>query len=114
MEVSAAVRLTRAYLPGMTRRGRGRIQYIASDWRGRHPGRDDPLRHAETALLAVSRGFAKEAAGTGVTVNSVITGPTPTGGVEDFVYELDDKDPPWTRCSGSSCEETGPGRCRSG
>ena len=41
---------------------------------------------SKTALLAVSRGFAKEAAGTGVTVNSVIAGPTHTGGVEDFVY----------------------------
>ena len=39
----------------------------------------------KTALLAVSRGFAKEAAGSGVTVNSVIAGPTHTGGVEDFV-----------------------------
>jgi len=41
---------------------------------------------SKTALPAVARGFAKEAAGTGVTVNSVIAGPTHTGGVEDFVY----------------------------
>jgi NAD(P)-dependent dehydrogenase (short-subunit alcohol dehydrogenase family) len=49
----------------------------------------------KTALLAVSRGFAKEAAGSGVTVNSVIAGPTHTGGVEDFVYQLVDADLPW-------------------
>ncbi len=43
----------------------------------------------KTSLLAVSRGFAKDAAGTGVTVNSVIAGPTHTGGgVEGFVREL--------------------------
>lgn len=50
---------------------------------------------SKTALLAVSRGFAKEAAGTGVTVNSVIAGPTHTGGVEDFVHELVGADLPW-------------------
>ncbi|MDT5105417.1 MAG: hypothetical protein QOI25_2930 [Mycobacterium sp.] len=50
---------------------------------------------SKTALLAVSRGFAKDAAGTGVTVNSVIAGPTHTAGVEDFVYELVDKSLSW-------------------
>ncbi len=50
---------------------------------------------SKTALLAVSRGFAKEAAGTGVTVNSVLAGPTHTGGVEDFVYSLVDPQLPW-------------------
>ncbi len=50
---------------------------------------------SKTALLAVSRGFAKEAAGSGVTVNSVTAGPTRTEGVEDFVYELVDRDLPW-------------------
>src|ERR1044072_8401041 len=43
---------------------------------------------SKTGLLGVARGFAKEAAGTGVTVNSVIAGPTHTEGVEDFVYSL--------------------------
>lgn len=50
---------------------------------------------SKTALLAVSRGFSKEAAGTGVTANSVIAGPTHTGGVEDFVRELVDQALPW-------------------
>ncbi|MFI0813373.1 SOS response-associated peptidase family protein [Streptomyces echinatus] len=52
---------------------------------------------SKTALPAVSRGFAKQAAGTGVTVNSVIAGPTQSGGVEDFVYELVDRDVPWDK-----------------
>ena len=43
----------------------------------------------------MTRGFAKDAAGTGVTVNSVIAGPTHTAGVEDFVYELVNKSLPW-------------------
>lgn len=50
---------------------------------------------SKTALLALSRGFAKDASGAGVTVNSVIAGPTHTAGVEDFVYELVDKGLPW-------------------
>jgi NAD(P)-dependent dehydrogenase (short-subunit alcohol dehydrogenase family) len=95
VNVLAAVRLTRAYLPGMTRRGWGRIQYIASDSAVVTPAEMIHYGMSKTALLAVSRGFAKEAAGTGVTVNSVIAGPTQTGGLEDFVYELVDKDLPW-------------------
>ncbi|RST10888.1 SDR family oxidoreductase [Streptomyces sp. WAC05374] len=95
VNVLAAVRLTRAYLPGMTGRGWGRVQYIASDSAVVIPAEMIHYGMSKTALLAVSRGFAKEAAGTGVTVNSVIAGPTHTGGVEDFVYELVDRDLAW-------------------
>ncbi|NAS27126.1 SDR family oxidoreductase [Herbidospora sp. NEAU-GS84] len=93
--VLSAVRLTRAYLPGMKKRGWGRIQYIASDSAVVTPEEMIHYGMSKTALLAVSRGFAKEAAGTGVTVNSVIAGPTHTGGVEDFVYSLVSRDLPW-------------------
>ncbi|MBA9001167.1 SDR family NAD(P)-dependent oxidoreductase [Thermomonospora cellulosilytica] len=95
VNVLAAVRLTRAYLPGMMRRGWGRVQYVASDSAIVIPAEMIHYGMTKTALLAVSRGFAKEAAGTGVTVNSVIAGPTHTGGVEDFVYSLVDRDLPW-------------------
>lgn len=95
VNVLAAIRLTRAYLPGMTDRGWGRIQYIASDSAVVVPTEMIHYGMSKTALLAVSRGFAKEAAGTGVTVNSVIAGPTHTGGVEEFVYQLVDEDLPW-------------------
>ncbi len=64
------------------------MQYIASDSAVVTPPEMIHYGVTKTALLAVSRGFAKEAAGTGVTVNSVIAGPTHTGGVEDFVYGL--------------------------
>ena len=95
VNVLSAVRLIRAYLPGMAERGWGRIQNIASDSAIVVPAEMIHYGTSKTALLSVSRGFAKEAAGTGVTVNSVIAGPTHTGGVEDFVYSLVDKDLPW-------------------
>jgi NAD(P)-dependent dehydrogenase (short-subunit alcohol dehydrogenase family) len=86
--VLTAVRLTRAYLPGMRKRGWGRVQYIASDSAVVIPAEMVHYGVTKTALLAVARGFAKEAAGSGVTVNSVIAGPTHTGGVEEFVHSL--------------------------
>jgi NAD(P)-dependent dehydrogenase (short-subunit alcohol dehydrogenase family) len=93
--VLSAVRLTRAYLPGMMARGWGRVQYIASDSAVVTPVEMIHYGVSKTALLGVSRGFAKAAAGTGVTVNSVIAGPTHTGGVEEFVRELVGDDLPW-------------------
>jgi len=89
------VRMTRACLPGMRERAWGRVLNIASDSAVVVPAEMIHYGVTKTALLSVSRGFAKEAAGTGVTVNSVIAGPTHTGGVEDFVYELVDKNLPW-------------------
>ncbi|MFD8232411.1 SDR family NAD(P)-dependent oxidoreductase [Streptomyces sp. NPDC059696] len=95
VNVLSAVRLTRLVLPGMTERGWGRVQNVASDSAVVIPAEMIHYGMSKTALLAVSRGFAKQAAGTGVTVNSVIAGPTHTGGVEDFVYQLVDRDLPW-------------------
>ncbi|MFE9535730.1 SDR family NAD(P)-dependent oxidoreductase [Streptomyces sp. NPDC006691] len=95
INVLTAVRMTRRYLPGMVERSWGRIQNIASDSAVVVPAEMIQYGMSKTALLAVARGFAKEAAGTGVTVNSVIAGPTHTGGVEDFVYSLVDRDLPW-------------------
>ena len=95
VNVLAAVRLTRLYLPGMMERGWGRVQYIASDSAVVTPLEMIHYGVSKTALLGVSRGFAKAAAGTGVTVNAVLAGPTHTAGVEDFVYELVDSELPW-------------------
>lgn len=95
VNVLASVRLIRSYLPGMAERGWGRAIQIASDSAIVTPAEMIHYGVSKTALLAVSRGFAKEAAGTGVTVNSVIAGPTHTAGVEDFVYQLVDKSLPW-------------------
>jgi NAD(P)-dependent dehydrogenase (short-subunit alcohol dehydrogenase family) len=98
VNVLAAARLIRTYLPGMAERGWGRAIQIASDSALVIPEEMIHYGVSKTALLALSRGFAKDAAGTGVTVNSVIAGPTHTAGVEDFVYQLlegDDKSLPW-------------------
>jgi NAD(P)-dependent dehydrogenase (short-subunit alcohol dehydrogenase family) len=95
VNVLAAARLIRLYLPGMTERGWGRVIQIASDSALVIPEEMIHYGVSKTALLALSRGFAKDAAGTGVTVNSVIAGPTHTAGVEDFVYQLVDESLPW-------------------
>ncbi|BBW99106.1 oxidoreductase [Mycolicibacterium moriokaense] len=95
VNVLAAARLIRSYLPAMTERGWGRVIQIASDSAIVIPEEMIHYGVSKTALLALSRGFAKDASGTGVTVNSVIAGPTHTAGVEDFVYQLVDKSLPW-------------------
>ncbi len=95
VNVLSAVRLTRAYLPRMTEQGWGRVQFICSDSAVVIPEEMVHYGMTKTALLAVSRGYAKAAAGTGVTVNAVIAGPTHTGGVEDFVAELVGDELPW-------------------
>jgi NAD(P)-dependent dehydrogenase (short-subunit alcohol dehydrogenase family) len=95
VNVLSAVRLIREYLPGMVEKGWGRAIQIASDSALVTPVEMIHYGVSKTALLAVSRGFAKDAAGSGVTVNSVIAGPTHTAGVEDFVYQLVDRSLPW-------------------
>ncbi|WP_137291922.1 SDR family NAD(P)-dependent oxidoreductase [Nocardioides dongxiaopingii] len=95
VNVLSGVRLTRAYLPGMTEQGWGRVQFICSDSAVVIPEEMVHYGMTKTALLAVSRGYAKAAAGTGVTVNAVIAGPTHTAGVEDFVAELVGTELPW-------------------
>ncbi|MFF2652222.1 SDR family NAD(P)-dependent oxidoreductase [Streptomyces sp. NPDC058045] len=95
VNVLSAVRLIRAHLPGMKERGWGRVLNLASDSAVVIPAEMIHYGMTKTSLLAVSRGFAKDAAGTGVTVNSVIAGPTHTGGVETFVRELVGEELPW-------------------
>ncbi|MFF4147982.1 SDR family NAD(P)-dependent oxidoreductase [Streptomyces sp. NPDC001698] len=95
VNVLSAVRLIRAYLPGMKERGWGRVLNLASDSAVVTPAEMIHYGMTKTSLLAVGRGFAKDAAGTGVTVNSVIAGPTHTGGVEAFVRELVGDELPW-------------------
>ncbi|KMO72559.1 oxidoreductase [Mycolicibacterium chubuense] len=95
VNVLSAARLIRLYLPGMVERSWGRVLQIASDSAVVTPAEMIHYGVSKTALLALSRGFAKDASGSGVTVNSVIAGPTHTAGVEDFVYQLVDKSLPW-------------------
>ena len=110
----SGVRLTREYLPGMMERGWGRVQYIASDSAVVIPAEMIHYGVSKTALLGVSRGFAKAAAGTGVTVNSVIAGPTHTGGVRTSSTNWWTGTCRGTRRSVSSCGRTGRSPCSSG
>jgi NAD(P)-dependent dehydrogenase (short-subunit alcohol dehydrogenase family) len=95
VNVMSAVRLSRAYAPGMRDRGWGRLLFLASDSAVVTPTEMVHYGVTKTALLAVSRGFAQTLAGTGVTANTVMAGPTHTEGVEDFVRSLVGDDLPW-------------------
>lgn len=74
--VMSGVRLTRHYLPGMVTQGWGRVVFISSE-SGLHIPKDMiDYGMTKTAQLAISRGLAESVAGTGVTVNAVVPGPT--------------------------------------
>jgi NAD(P)-dependent dehydrogenase (short-subunit alcohol dehydrogenase family) len=95
VNVLSGIRLTRTYLPGMRERGWGRVQFLASDSAVVIPEEMVHYGVTKTALLGVSRGYAKAMAGTGVTVNAVIAGPTHTEGVETFARSLVGDELPW-------------------
>lgn len=80
INVMSGVRLARAYLPGMKRRDWGRIVFISSESGVQIPGDMIHYGMTKTAQLAVSRGLAETCAGTGVTVNAVLPGPTLSDG----------------------------------
>ena len=86
--VLSGVRLSRAYLPGMKQRNWGRIVFISSESGINTPAEMIHYGMTKTAQLAVSRGLAQSCAGTAVTVNAVLPGPTRSAGVEQFVAQL--------------------------
>jgi NAD(P)-dependent dehydrogenase (short-subunit alcohol dehydrogenase family) len=88
INVMSGVRLSRALLPGMVERGFGRIMFVSSESGVQIPAEMVHYGVTKTAQLALSRGIAESAAGTGVTVNAVLPGPTRSEGVVDFVEKL--------------------------
>jgi len=88
VNVLSGVRLSRAYLPGMKQRDWGRIVFISSESAIQIPTEMIHYGMTKTAQLAVSRGLAETCAGTRVTVNAVLPGPTRSAGVDEFVAQL--------------------------
>jgi NAD(P)-dependent dehydrogenase (short-subunit alcohol dehydrogenase family) len=88
VNVLSGVRLSRAYLPGMKQKNWGRLVFISSESGVQIPAEMIHYGMTKTAQLAVSRGLAETCAGTGVTVNAVLPGPTHSDGVDEFVKRL--------------------------
>jgi len=88
VNVLSGVRLARLVLPAMRRADWGRVIFISSESAVQIPAEMIHYGMTKTAQLAVSRGLAEAVAGTGITVNSVLPGPTRSRGVGDFVEQL--------------------------
>lgn len=86
--VMSGIRLARAYTPGMVEAGWGRVVFISSESGLNIPVEMVHYGMTKTAQLAISRGLAETVAGTGVTVNSVLPGPTLSEGVADFMAKM--------------------------
>jgi NAD(P)-dependent dehydrogenase (short-subunit alcohol dehydrogenase family) len=86
--VMSGIRLSRAYLPGMKKNDWGRIVFISSESGLNIPVEMIHYGVTKTAQLAVARGLAESLAGTGITVNSVLPGPTRSEGVLEFFGKL--------------------------
>ncbi len=88
VNVMSGVRLSGHYLPAMKAANWGRIVFISSESGINTPGEMVHYGMTKSAQLAVSRGLAQSCAGTGVTVNAVLPGPTRSEGVADFFGKL--------------------------
>lgn len=86
--VMSGVRLSRAYAPGMMSRDWGRIIFISSESALNIPIEMIHYGFTKTAQLSISRGLAKRLAGSGVTVNAVLPGPTLSEGVEAMMKSM--------------------------
>lgn len=98
VNVMSGVRLSRAYAQGMIAKKWGRIVFISSESGLNIPVEMIHYGFTKTANLSVSRGLAKRLAGTGVTVNAILPGPTLSEGVEEMLKDAAQK-------SGRSIEE---------
>lgn len=88
VNVLSGVRLARLFLPAMRRANWGRIIFISSESGLQIPSEMIHYGVTKAAQIAVARGLAEAVAGTGITINSVLPGPTKSRGVNDFVEAL--------------------------
>jgi NAD(P)-dependent dehydrogenase (short-subunit alcohol dehydrogenase family) len=98
VNVLSGARRARLFLPEMKRANWGRIIFISSESAVQIPAEMVHYGMTKTAQLAVARGLAEVVAGTRITVNSILPGPTKSRGVSDFVQSL-------AKTSGKSFEE---------
>ena len=88
--VMSGVRMSRHHLPRMVQRGWGRVVFISSESAVNIPKEMIDYGMTKTAELAISRGLAESAAGTGVTVNAVLPGPTRSESLVQWMKSLAD------------------------
>ena len=86
--VLSGVRLTRHYLPGMLEKNWGRVIFISSESAQQIPTEMIHYGMTKTAQVAIARGVAQTVVATGVTVNSVLVGPTASEGASEFVQNM--------------------------
>ena len=86
--VMSGVRLSRHYLAGMREKHWGRVLFVSSESAVQIPAEMIHYGMTKTAQVAVARGIAETVAGTGITVNSVLAGPTRSEGVETFIAQM--------------------------
>jgi NAD(P)-dependent dehydrogenase (short-subunit alcohol dehydrogenase family) len=88
VNVLSGVRLSRQYLPAMLKKNWGRIIFISSESAQHIPAEMIHYGMTKTAQVAIARGMAESVAGTGVTVNSILAGPTASEGVGGFLEDM--------------------------
>ncbi|MGB6064535.1 MAG: SDR family oxidoreductase [Desulfomonilaceae bacterium] len=98
--VMSGVRLSRAYMPAMLKRNWGRVVFLSSESALNIPPNMIHYGFTKTAVLAIARGLAKRAAGTDVTVNAVLPGPTLSESVGKMLKDVAER-------TGQSIEQAG-------
>lgn len=88
VNVMSGVRLSRALLPAMLKKGWGRIVFISSESGLNIPADMIHYGMTKTAMLSLSNGLSKLTKGTAVTVNAILGGPTYSDGVAQTVEQL--------------------------
>jgi len=88
VNVLSGVRLSRHYLPAMLKKNWGRIIFISSESAQQIPTEMVHYGMTKTAQVSIANGIARSVAGTGVTVNSVLVGPTTSEGVGTFLQDV--------------------------
>jgi NAD(P)-dependent dehydrogenase (short-subunit alcohol dehydrogenase family) len=89
VNLMSGVRLSRAYGPGMVERNWGRILFTSSESAVHIPPEMVHYGVSKLAQIGLARGLAESVAGTGVTVNSILPGPTATEAVQQYIATME-------------------------